>query len=111
MTLRGHINWVSSIAPSPENDHSLVSGSWDSTCRVWDLRSVRHVTSDEGSGSVSEPVYTIEREWLKSKNKKLPAAGDGAKVLSVAWDKTWGIVSAGEDKKVQVNRGRGLLGS
>jgi ribosome biogenesis protein YTM1 len=109
MTLRGHVNFVSSLAPSPENSHSLVSGSWDSTCRVWDLRSVRHVTSEEGSGSVSEPVYSIGREWLK--NKKLPVAGEGAKVLSVAWDKTWGIVSAGEDKKVQINRGRGLVAS
>lgn len=52
-------------------------------------------------------MYTIGREWLK--NKKLPPAGDGAKVLSVVWDKTWGIVSGGEDKKVQINRGRGLL--
>ncbi|KAJ6781945.1 hypothetical protein PWT90_04103 [Aphanocladium album] len=107
MTLRGHVNMVVSIAASPENSYSLVSGSHDSTCRVWDLRSVRAGTVEEGNGSVSQPVYTIGREWLKG--KKLPAAGDGAKVLSVAWDKTWGIVSGGEDKKVQVNRGRGLL--
>ncbi|KAF7552252.1 hypothetical protein G7046_g7471 [Stylonectria norvegica] len=109
MTLRGHVNMVVSLAPSPENDYSLVSGSHDSTCRVWDLRSVRRGTTEEGGGSVSEPVYTIGREWLKG--KKLPAAGDGAKVLSVVWDKTWGIVSAGEDKKVQINRGKGLLAS
>lgn len=108
MTLRGHVNMVVSISPSPENDYSLVSGSYDSTCRVWDLRSVRPGTSDEGGGSISEPVYTIGREWLKG--KKLPSAGDGAKVLSVVWDKSWGIVSGGEDKKVQINRGRGLLG-
>lgn len=107
MTLRGHVNMVVSVAASPENDYSLVSGSHDSTCRVWDLRSVRPATAEEGGGSVSSAVYTIGREWLK--NKKLPAAGDGAKVLSVVWDKTWGIVSGGEDKKVQVNRGRGLL--
>ncbi|KFA68204.1 hypothetical protein S40285_01557 [Stachybotrys chlorohalonatus IBT 40285] len=109
MTLRGHINMVSSLAPSPENDYSLVSGSYDSTCRVWDLRSTRTSTSEEGTGTVSEPAYTIGREWLKG--KKLPSAGDGAKVLSVVWDKSWGIVSAGEDKKVQINRGRGLLAS
>jgi ribosome biogenesis protein len=109
MTLRGHVNMVSSLAPSPENDYSLVSGSYDSTCRVWDLRSVRRGTSDEGGGSVSEPVYTIGREWLEG--KKLPSAGDGAKVLGVAWDKTWGIVSAGEDKRVQINRGRGVIAS
>ncbi|KAF4974132.1 hypothetical protein FZEAL_8927 [Fusarium zealandicum] len=109
MTLRGHVNMVVSLAPSPENDYSLVSGSHDSTCRVWDLRSARMGTTEEGGGTVSEPVYTIGREWLKA--KKLPAAGDGAKVLGVAWDKTWGIVSAGEDKKVQINRGRDLFSS
>ncbi|OAA40351.1 Ribosome biogenesis protein YTM1 [Metarhizium rileyi] len=109
MTLRGHVNMVVSLSPSPDNEYSLVSGSHDSTCRVWDLRSVRSATSDEGSGTVSEPVYTIGREWLTG--KKLPPAGDGAKVLSVVWDKSWGIVSAGEDKKVQINRGRGLLAS
>lgn len=107
MTLRGHVNMVSSLAPSSENDYSLVSGSYDSTCRVWDLRSVRHSTSEDGGGRVSEPVYTIGREWLQG--KKLPAAGEGAKVLSVAWDQTWGIVSGGEDKKVQINRGRGII--
>ncbi|KAG6203477.1 ribosome biogenesis protein ytm1 [Claviceps purpurea] len=109
MTLRGHVNMVVSLSASPENDYSLVSGSHDSTCRVWDLRSTRQATSDETTGVVCEPVYTIGREWLNG--KKLPTAGDGAKVLSVVWDKSWGIVSAGEDKKVQINRGRGLLAS
>lgn len=107
MTLKGHVNWVSSLCPSPENDYSLVSGSWDSTCRVWDLR---RVDSDPSTGSgrrAIKPAYTIKRQWLEG--KKLPEAGDGAKVLSVVWDKSWGIVSGGEDKKVQVNRGRNLL--
>ncbi|KAI6782473.1 ribosome biogenesis ytm-1 [Emericellopsis cladophorae] len=109
MTLRGHVNMVTSIAASPDNEYSLVSGSHDSTCRVWDLRSARTGSADEGGGRLSEPVYTIGREWLK--NKKLPTAGEGAKVLSVAWDSTWGIVSGGEDKRVQVNRGRDILNS
>jgi ribosome biogenesis protein YTM1 len=69
--------------------------------------SLAHTTAHVACGNVSEPVYTIGREWLKG--KKLPPAGDGAKVLSVVWDKTWGIVSGGEDKKVQINRGTGLL--
>lgn len=109
MTLRGHVNQVSSLAPSPENDYSLVSGSWDSTCRVWDLRSVRPGLSDGDAAGVrvSDPAYTIPREWLKG--KKLPPGGDGAKVLSVVWDNQWGIVSGGEDKKLQINKGRGLL--
>ncbi|OAA43477.1 WD40/YVTN repeat-like-containing domain protein [Beauveria brongniartii RCEF 3172] len=107
MTLRGHTNMVVSLAASPDNGYSLVSGAHDGTCRVWDLRSARAGTADEGGGTVSQPVYTIGREWLKG--KKLPPAGDGVKVLSVAWDKTWGIVSGGEDKKVQINRGQALL--
>ncbi|KAM3485132.1 hypothetical protein MY8738_001600 [Beauveria namnaoensis] len=108
MTLRGHTNMVVSLAASPENGYSLVSGAHDGTCRVWDLRSARAGTADEGgAGAVSQPVYTIGREWLRG--KKLPPAGDGVKVLSVAWDTTWGIVSGGEDKKVQINRGQGLL--
>jgi ribosome biogenesis protein len=106
MTLRGHVNMVRAIATSPDNDYSLLSGSHDSTCLVWDLRSVRPATKAEGGGQVSEPVYRIGREWLDG---KLPPAGDGAKVLSCTWDKTWGIVSGGEDKKLQINRGRDIV--
>ncbi|KAK2679716.1 WD40 repeat [Fusarium oxysporum f. sp. vasinfectum] len=100
MTLRGHVNMVVSLAPSPENDHSLVSGSHDSTCRVWG-------SSKRADGYIGRG-WRKRREWLKG--KKLPVAGDGAKVLSVAWDQSWGIVSGGEDKKVQINRGRDLFG-
>jgi ribosome biogenesis protein YTM1 len=106
MTLRGHANKVVSLAPAPDNEYSLASGSHDGTCRIWDLRSVRPATKDEGLGSVSEPVYVIERESRQGKKKTI--TGDGYKVFSLAWDKL-GIFSGGEDKKVQVNRGRDLV--
>ncbi|KAF9881140.1 WD domain-containing protein [Colletotrichum karsti] len=109
LTLRGHANMVSALAPSPDNEHSLASASHDGTVKIWDLRSVRPATKDEGGGSVSEAVYTIARESLKG--KKVPMGGEGAKVFGLAWDKTWGIVSGGEDKKVQINRGRDLVSS
>ncbi|KAI1390963.1 ribosome biogenesis protein YTM1 [Hypoxylon trugodes] len=110
MTLRGHRNMVSCVAASPHDDYSLVSGSHDGTARVWDLRSARAGTKAEGGGAVGESVYVIERESLKSnKSAKSDVPGRGAKVFGVAWDKSWGIVSAGEDKMVQVNRGRDLL--
>ncbi|KAI8633063.1 WD40-repeat-containing domain protein [Xylariaceae sp. FL1651] len=110
LTLRGHRNMVSSLAGSPDNDYSLVSGSYDGTCRIWDLRSVRAGSKAEGGGSVSESVYVIERESQKgAKRKAGDVPGRGAKVFGVAWDKTFGIVSAGEDKVVQINRGRDLL--
>ncbi|EHA56642.1 ribosome biogenesis protein ytm1 [Pyricularia oryzae] len=111
MTLRGHINVVSSVSASPDNEYSLVSGSHDGTCRIWDLRSVRPAAGKEetGLGSVGESVYLIERESLG--DKKRPLAGEGVKVFDVQWDKTWGIVSGGEDKKVQINKGRNIISS
>jgi ribosome biogenesis protein len=108
MTLRGHRNVVSCLAASPNNDYSLVSGSHDGTCRIWDIRSVRPGTKAEGGGSVSESAYVIERENQKAK-KKVDVPGRGVKVFGLGWDKAWGIVSAGEDKQVQINRGRDLL--
>ncbi|KAK4250682.1 WD40-repeat-containing domain protein [Corynascus novoguineensis] len=112
MTLRGHTNKVVSLCASPQNDYALVSGAHDGTCRIWDLRSVRPATKDEGGlGSVSEPVYVIERESVRqggAKSKK-PVAGEGCKVFGVVWDASLGIFSGGEDKKVQVNSGRHIV--
>lgn len=107
MTLRGHTNKVVSMSAAPDNEYSLVSGSHDGTCRIWDLRSVRPATKDEGGlGSVSEPVYVIERESRQGKKKAV--AGEGCKVFSLVWDKL-GIFSGGEDKKIQINRGRDVV--
>ncbi|CAJ2508188.1 Uu.00g093740.m01.CDS01 [Anthostomella pinea] len=112
MTLRGHRNMVTCLAPSPDSAHALVSGSADGTCRIWDLRSVRAGTKAEGGGGVCESVYVVERESQKAagvRKEKSDVPGRGAKVFGVAWDRTWGIVSGGEDRMVQVNRGRDLL--
>jgi ribosome biogenesis protein YTM1 len=106
MTLRGHTNMISSIAEDPESNYGLVSGSHDGTCRIWDLRSSRQGTKDEGGGLVGEAVYIVERE--SQKEGKRPVGGEGIKVFGVTWDKDVGIVSGGEDKVVQINRGRGV---
>ncbi|KAI9742341.1 MAG: ribosome biogenesis protein ytm1 [Claussenomyces sp. TS43310] len=106
MTLRGHTNKIASLAPDPDSTWGLVSGSHDGTCRVWDLRSTRQGTRDEGGGVVGESVYVIERE--SKTGEKRSVGGEGIKVLGVAWDKDCGIVSAGEDKRVQINRGKGV---
>lgn len=109
MTLRGHVNKVVSLSRCPDNEYSLVSGSHDGTCRIWDLRSVRPaIKSEDGPGGVSEAVYTIERESRSGKKRAL--AGEGCKVFSVVWDK-FGIVSGGEDKRVQINKGRDITTS
>jgi ribosome biogenesis protein YTM1 len=55
---------------------------------------------------VGESVYVVERESRKGEKK--PVGGEGVKVFGVAWDSEMGIVSAGEDKRVQINRGKGI---
>ncbi len=104
MTLRGHNNAVVSLASDPESSYGLVSGSHDGTCRVWDVRS----SKSEKEGRVGESMYCIERESVKGEGRKV--GGDGVKVFGVCWDRSVGIVSVGEDKRVQINRGKGIVG-
>ncbi|KAH8887437.1 ribosome biogenesis protein YTM1 [Thozetella sp. PMI_491] len=102
MTLIGHKNMVSTLAAAPNNDYSLVSGSHDGTCKIWDLRDVRPARVKDGGigGSVSEPVVSLKRH---AEPQKMAIPGDGCKVFSVVWDQKLGIVSGGEDKKVQID--------
>ena len=100
MTLRGHTNAVVSLVPDPASSYQLVSGSHDGTCKIWDIRSVRN---EAGIERIGDSVYTIERDSAKGKPK--PVGGEGVKVFGVAWDREVGVVSAGEDKRVQINKG------
>jgi centromere/kinetochore protein ZW10 len=100
MTLRGHKNGVVSLATDPNSEYNLVSGSHDGTCQIWDLRNVT-TGGQVGEGMAGESVYTINRQGVSGPAK---SHGEGVKVFSVCWDKEVGIVSAGEDKKVQINR-------
>ncbi|KAL1621086.1 ribosome biogenesis protein ytm1 [Neofusicoccum ribis] len=112
LTLRGHSNAVVALAPRPGDAYGLVSGSHDGTCRIWDVRSVNagvETGGDAGGGQVGEPVYRITRESVDGDSER-KAGGDGVKVFGVAWDKNVGIVSGGEDKRVQVNRGEEVVG-
>ena len=107
LTLRGHANAVVALAQDPRSGFGLVSGSHDGTCRVWDVRSVRSAKGIEGKGQVGESVFVIERESRKDAGGK-KVAGEGVKVFAVIWDEQVGIVSCGEDKRVQVNQGSDL---
>ncbi|MCJ1385250.1 ribosome biogenesis protein ytm1 [Xylographa soralifera] len=105
MTLRGHTNAVVTLARDPDSAYGLLSGSHDGTCRIWDVRSSR---SDK-DGMVGESIYTITRESIKGEPRRV--GGEGVKVFGVCWDKEVGIVSAGEDKRLQINRGEGVVGN
>lgn len=100
MTLRGHSNAVVSLDRDLSSNYRFVSGSHDGTCRVWDIRSVRQEAGIERTG---ESVYVIDRESAKGRPKTV--AGEGVKVFGVCWDRDVGIVSCGEDKRVQINKG------
>ncbi len=102
VTLRGHTNAVVSLARDPDSSYGLVSGSHDGTCRIWDVRS----TKSEKEGVVGESMYTISRESAKEGRR---VGGEGVKVFGVVWDREVGIISAGEDKRVQINRGKGVV--
>lgn len=83
-TLRGHTNAVSSLCADGQSEWQMVSAGHDGTVRVWDVRAA-------GSGS----MFTIKREGGEGVTGK-------EKVFDVEWSRI-GIVSGGEDKRVQIN--------
>ncbi|SMN20547.1 similar to Saccharomyces cerevisiae YOR272W YTM1 Constituent of 66S pre-ribosomal particles [Maudiozyma saulgeensis] len=86
--LIGHKNFVVSLDTCPENEYMLCSGSHDGTVKVWDVRA-------------TAPMYTITRENGETKDK----------VFAVKWAEKVGIISGGEDKKVQINKGDNIFKS
>ncbi|KAK2785949.1 ribosome biogenesis protein ytm1 [Onygenales sp. PD_12] len=103
LTLRGHTNAVVSLARDPNSTYGLISASHDGTCRIWDVRS----TKTDKDGVMGESIYSIPRKSAGGVGKRV--GGEGVKVFDVCWDKTVGIVSAGEDKMIQINRGEGVM--
>lgn len=104
MTLRGHTNAVVALARDPASEYGLISASHDGTCRIWDVRSTRAETD----GVVGQSIYSISRKSVPEGETKR-VGGEGIKVFDVCWDKEAGIVSVGEDKVVQINRGEGVI--
>jgi guanine nucleotide-binding protein subunit beta-2-like 1 protein len=76
-TLKGHGNWVTAIATSPETPDTIVSASRDKTIIVWNL------TRDE--------QYGAPRRLLTGHNhfvQDVVLSSDGQFALSASWDKT-----------------------
>lgn len=86
--LVGHSNFVVGLSASPTNDYMFSSASHDGTVKVWDVRA-------------EKSLYTITRESKE-------AAKGQDKVFGVSWDNEIGIVSGGQDKKIQINKGSGI---
>lgn len=80
--LVGHTNFVVGLSASPHNANMFASSSHDGTVKVWDVRA-------------DKSLYTITREDGSTKKK----------IFDVCWDNEIGIISGGEDKKIQINKG------
>lgn len=85
--LNGHKNFVVSLARHPTNQYMFVSGSHDSTCKIWDVRS-------------NKPLHTITREHSIEDNK----------VFAVEWSGAINsVISAGEDKQIQFSKAENIV--
>lgn len=101
--LSGHQNAVSALDAEPGSAYGLCSGSYDGCVRIWDVRAAKEPLEGRAKGS----TYKIPREGFGAKCDRIDG-GEGVKIFGLRWDKDVGIVSGGEDRKVQIDRvGRG----
>ena len=70
-----------------------------------------NTTNGGGEGQVGESIFVFGRNGASGSIGSGSGSGaDASKVLDVTWDRDVGIVSCGEDKRVQINQGSGLRG-
>lgn len=110
MSLKGHRNDVVTLAADPKSIWGLGSGSHDGTVRVWDVRNAKGGEAlggggggaEGGEGKVGSATFRVPRRG----NERCDAVpgGEGVKVFGMCWDEEVGIVSGGEDKKVQIDK-------
>lgn len=78
-TLKGHSNWVTSIAcPSVANSNVVVSASRDKTVMIWEL--TRNMDN-----------YGVAKKSLHGHNhfvQDMSLSADGQYALTASWDKT-----------------------
>jgi guanine nucleotide-binding protein subunit beta-2-like 1 protein len=104
-TLKGHGDWVTSLATTPEDPNILLSSSRDKSIVVWQLT--------HSSSGGDDDAYGYARRALRGHShfcSDVVISSDGAFALSASWDselRLWDIASGkttrrfvGHDKDV-----------
>ncbi|PKK59191.1 ribosome biogenesis protein WDR12 [Rhizophagus irregularis] len=86
LTLSSHKNWVTSVSWSTKNSFMLVSGSYDGTVKIWDIRS-------------RTPLYTLSKQ--NGDKGKENESDTPKKIFCVDWDQDI-ILSGGEDNQLHI---------
>ncbi|CAG8502747.1 18261_t:CDS:10 [Acaulospora morrowiae] len=81
LAFASHKNWISCISWSPNSQFMLVSGSYDASIKIWDIRS-------------KTPLYTLNPGGKENLDNK--------KILCIDWDLDI-ILSGGEDNKLYLH--------
>lgn len=89
LTLRGHEQWISSVAYSPDGKR-IVSGSGDDTVKVWEALTGKELLSWRTAGKGVTA---------------LALSSDGKQIVTGHWDKSIQIWDASSGKKLSTLRG------
>jgi len=89
-TSPGHSNRVFSGKFVPGDDNTVVTGGWDNTVQIWDLRSGAAVRSIFGPHICGDSLDVVGNEivtgsWRPEHQLEVWDLGTGAKVSEVAW--------------------------
>ncbi len=91
-TLRGHTNYISSIAFSPDSQ-LLVSGSWDRTTRLWDVARSREIRKIKGEESIHFVTFSLDGQLIgtihNSKIIILYRVADGREIYNINLAPKW----------------------
>jgi len=90
----GHSNRVFSLKFLPEDDNTLVSGGWDNTLQIWDLRvghSVRGIYGPHVAGDaidINDRNEILTGSWRPENPLELWDYGSGRRLAVVPWNQS-----------------------
>lgn len=86
----GHSNRVFSCKFYPEDDNIIVSGGWDNTVQIWDIRAGHAVRSIYGPHICGDALDVVGNEivtgsWRATNQLEVWDFGTGARISSIPW--------------------------